>query len=237
MRKWLVGLTAVAISLFISCDFVSESWGQGFARDPGTIQVTAGNVEDLLRDARGDSETSRAILDKIAEKLKNNPNPDPTLQKAAVIAANQAAGLGSVIMNNLDVLLDENIPSEETLKKLLEKIEADIKKNDLPGISKSIVESLPVGRDSDGMPVFTKKFESGDADLTILAIALILAESENSGGFDNYIKSWSDGSKKIDGTVEGLSDSELVIAAAANEVMSNPDGELGKMIESLLGSD
>ncbi|MDR1108792.1 MAG: hypothetical protein LBL19_07140 [Spirochaetaceae bacterium] len=235
MRKWLLSSAAVMVLLFSSCEAFSNSWGESFARDPSTIEVTAGNVKDLLREAKGDTKTSRGILDKIAQQLKGNPTPDPTLQAAAVTAANQASGLGVEILNNTSILLgDEKMPDAETFKTLLDTVQNNMKANDLVGISDNIAVALPVTTSENGAPVFDDKFEASSADLTCLALALALAESEREGGFDNYIKTWTSGDRKIDGTGIELSKSEQVIAAITNKVASDPNSTLGKELKGLL---
>jgi hypothetical protein len=237
MKKWAFGLALVV--LLSSCaDFFTNSWGKNAARDPSTIKVTSGNVKDLLRDANGDTKTSRGILDKIAGVLKGNPNPDPTLQAAAVTAANQAAGLGTAALDKLGRVDDANDFFE-----VLKEIQGGMKGNDLKGISDAIAASLPttVAVDSDGNEtiVFDGNFAGNvsDSDLTMLTLTLILAESEKAeDDFENYIGRWTDGPKTIGG--DDLSGSEKVIAAAVNELTSKErSSSLGGMLKELLGEE
>jgi hypothetical protein len=230
MKKWIFAL-AVLVLLSSCADFFTNSWGKNSVRDPSTLNVTASNVKDLLKEAKGDTKTSRGILDKIAAQLKNNPNPNPTLQAAAVTAANQAGGLGMTV---LDSLKDLDVSNPTAFSTLLTGIQNKAKGNDLPGISDGIVDSLPVS--NSGAPVFEGNFADNvtDSDLTLLTLTLVLAEAEKSNGFDNYIADWTSDAKKIDGST-GLSDSEKVIAAAVNELASRPNNDLGKMLKDLLG--
>jgi hypothetical protein len=230
MKRWLFGL-AVLVLLSSCADFFTNSWGKNAARDPSTIKVTAGNVMSLLKEAKGDVKTSRGILSKIAEQLADKPNP--VLQAAAVKAAVQASGLGTAALGALDDV-DIDSTNSKAFNELLSKIQNDVKDNDLGGISKDIVSSLPVtGRP----PRFTGSYieEVSDSDLTLLALALILAESEKNGGFDSYIETWTSNSKSINSDA-GLSSSEKVIAAIANESTERPGNKLGKMINDLLGA-
>jgi hypothetical protein len=175
-------------------------------------------------------------LDKIAQELDGNPNPNPTMQAAAVTAANQASGLGMVILDNTDILLGDDIPDEETFKALLEAVQQSTKGNDLLGIRKDVADALQTNT-ARGAPEFTHDFEASAADLTLLALTLALAEAEavegESKDFNDYIKSWTNGSKNIS-TAEGLSDSEVVIAAITNKVTKDENSELGKMLKDLL---
>jgi hypothetical protein len=236
MKKRIFGLAAAALVLLSSCaNFFTNSWGKNTARDPSTIKVTSGNVKDLLKEAKGDTKTSKGILDKITEQLKDNTDPasDPALRAAAVTAANQASGLGTVMLDSLDIILGDDVPTAETLNTLLETIQDKTKGNDLQSISKDVVDSLSVTT-SNGKPVFHPDFieNTTEADLTLLTLTLVLAEAERvQDDFDTYIKTWTDGSKDLS-TVAGLSDSEKVIAAAANGIISK-GGTLADMLDGL----
>jgi hypothetical protein len=234
MRKWIFALTA-AVLLSSCADFFTNSWGKNAARDPGTIKVTSDNVNDLLREAKGDTKTSKGILDKIAGELENNSNPDPTMQAAAVKAANQASGLGTTVLDSLDNL---KVDDPDAFNELLKGIQDKTKGNNLTGISGVIADSLPVSQ--SGTPVFQGDFidNVSDSDLTILALALVLAEAEkNENSFENYIETWTaaGSQKKLDGT--GLEPSERVIAAAVNELANRPNNDLGSMLKDLLGEN
>jgi hypothetical protein len=238
-KKWIAGLGAALITLLVSCaDFFTNSWAANAARDPSTITVTAGNVMDLLFEALGDTKTSKGILDKITEKIGGNPTAEPVLQGAAVKAANQASGLDVVFLDNTHILLDDDIPDEDTFSELLKSVQDAAKGNNLPGISSDIVAALPVtGVGANNAPVFAGTFVKtvSEADLTLLALTMVVAESEKSGGFDNYIEDWTDGTKKTDGTT-GLNSSEKIIAAIANELTNRPGSKLGEMLNDLLKS-
>ncbi|MDR0642649.1 MAG: lipoprotein [Treponema sp.] len=230
MKKWIFALTA-AVLLSSCADFFTNSWGKNAARDPGTIKVTSGNVNDLLREAKGDTKTSKGILDKIAEQLKNNPNPDPALQAAAVKAAGQAGGLGTTVLDSLDKL---DTKESDVFNELLTGIQDKTKGNNLTGISAAVTESLKV---SANPPLFEGDFVKNvsDSDLTLLALTLVLAEAEeNHNSFEDYIKTWTDtgSQKKIDGS--GLDPSERVIAAAVNELGKRPSSSLGGMLDDFL---
>ncbi|MDR0731340.1 MAG: hypothetical protein LBF63_06695, partial [Treponema sp.] len=137
----VVAALVLCAALFGSCqnplDFFTNSLGGDWARDPGTITVTSKNVNALLKESRGDTKASKGILEKIAAELKGNPDPDPVLQAAAVTAANQAAGLGELVLGNISTVLDSidseggEGASEDTFKTLLEDIEKKAKENEI----------------------------------------------------------------------------------------------------------
>jgi hypothetical protein len=232
MKKWAFGL-ALAVLLSSCADFFTNSWGKNAARDPGTITVTSANVKELLRAAKGDTKTSRGILDKIAGQLKNNPNP--ALQAAAVTAANQAAGLGTAALDKLGKVKTDDVDAFSTV---LKEIQGGAEGSDLPGISNAITASLPTTVSGPDI-VFAGDFVKNvsDSDLTMLTLTLVLAESEKAGDFDTYINGWTTpGGKTIDtNSTTALSPSEKVIAAAVNELAARPSSELGGMLKDLLG--
>jgi hypothetical protein len=93
----------VALLLVNSCaDFFSTSWGEAFKRDPRNVNVTPSNVYELLETAKSDPDLSKAILDKIAA----DPDPSPALKHAAIKAANQAAGVTTLVLENVKILID-----------------------------------------------------------------------------------------------------------------------------------
>jgi hypothetical protein len=220
------------MGLFLaSCkDFFSTSWGDAFARDPSNVKVTASNVYELLKDANGDTKASRAILKKL------QGTTDPTLQAAAVKAANQSTGLTELILSNLDKLTEGE---EDALIKVAEKVFGEAKKNDITGVSDDIAGIL------ENMIVQGNKpeFKEGSAvksvstsDLTLLLVTMMMGEAvEASEGFEAYADKWGPGQKDISDTNKLSNKNELVIAAVANEVISRADSELGKMLKELVG--
>ncbi|MDR2136492.1 MAG: hypothetical protein LBO76_07740 [Treponema sp.] len=245
MRKLKFGLTAVLVLcavLLASClDFFSNSLGENLARDPATIKVTPDNVDKLLKESKGDSAASRGILDKIAAELKNSSTPDPKLQAAAVTAANQAAGLGELVLGNIGTVLNtvdgsDTTTDGDTFATLLGEVQNQVKENEFAKVAASTSDSLGGALDPAAT---TPQFKGealnnvSEADLTLLAFTLILAETEKISDrtFDDYIKTWTDGNK-LNGT--GLSDSERLIAAIGNK-LANGDGKIGKTLGDLLG--
>ncbi|MDR0731329.1 MAG: hypothetical protein LBF63_06640 [Treponema sp.] len=222
-------LFVLAGLLLASCkDFYSTSWGEDLARDPANVKVTASNVNELLRDANGDTKASRAIL----EKLKGTTNP--TLQAASVKAANQAAGLTGLVLSNLDTLTGET--DTDALTKVAQTVFGEAKKNDITGVANDIAGTLENTLKESATPEFKENSFAksvSTSDLTLLLVTMMMGEAvAASADFESYAKNWGS-SKTIEGT--GLDANEKVIAAIANEVISRPDSELGKMLESLVG--
>jgi hypothetical protein len=237
MNRRLFGLAVAAVVLLSSCsNFFTTSWGKSSARDPGTIKVTSSNVKDLLKESKGDTKTSRGILSKIKDQVAGKENPDPTLQTAAVTAANQASGLGTVVLDSIDTILGDDVPTEEALNQLLAEVQNKTKGNDLQGIAADVAASLPKPTaDSEGALVFPDSFydSTSEADLTLLTLTLVLAESEGYGDFDTYIETWTDGTRDLSDSTGILTPSERIIAAAANGIIKKKGGTLGDMLNGL----
>jgi hypothetical protein len=221
----------------VSCaDFFTESWGKGFARDPGKITVSSSNVKDLLKEAKGDTEASRGILNKIAEKLKDNPN-DPVLLAAAITAANQASGLGMLVLENVGTLTDALSGNSDTnvIENLLDAIEEGAKGNKVGEIAGTIAGALPL--EDSNPPAFKGDYidSVGTPDLLLLATTMIVAESEKAGtDIEGYFETWGPGKKDLN-DASTLGPSEKLIAALVNEVSTRSD--LGGDLGSLLGGN
>jgi hypothetical protein len=235
MKKLSLAAALVLCAVLLgSClDFFTNSWGKEMARDPGTITVTSKNVNALLKESRGDPAASRGILDKIAAELKGNPNPDPTLQAAAITAANQAAGLGELVLGSINTVLED--PDNADFDELLKKIEDETKGKELDKISTNVTDSLSsaVTTGTNG-PVLTGAFVDSvsDGDLALLAMTLVMGELGNED-FETYIDTWGDSGKKLDGSGNTLTDSEKLIAAIANTLASRPNSTIGGQLNEL----
>jgi hypothetical protein len=230
-NRMFFGVMALATSLaLVSCgDFFSTTWGEDFARNPSGVKVSESNVKDLLRDANGDTKASRAIL----EKLRGTKNP--ALQAAAVKAANQASGLTQLVLSNLDTLT-EDTNDTKALEKLGQTVLDEAKNNDIVGVAKDIAETLPVKTGTNG-PEFDGPFVKSvpTSDLTILLVTMMMAEAVDANDdFEEFVEGWGPGKKDINDS-STLKDNEKVIAAIANEVMTRPDSDLGKMLKELVG--
>jgi hypothetical protein len=232
-------LCAAMVLSIVSCEVFSTSWGEAFERKSPKIEVTADNVDQLLKDARGDTKASRAIL----KELKGTKKP--ALRAAAIKAANQASGLGMEMLSDIslltDALLETGVTGTNGIAALGKKLQKGVKGNDIIGISDDITVILsPVITDTSSGPQFDPAVINSktvsNADLVFLAINMILAEAEKKDmNFDTYANTWGDG-RKVDGTgVIELSPSEKIIAAIAHELTTR-DSELGNMLGELLGA-
>jgi hypothetical protein len=134
----LAGALVVLVLLGSCTNFFSKTWGDLFKRNPKNVKVTSSNVYDLLDAARGDPELSRAILDQI------NANSSDYLKIAAIKAANQGAGVSTLVFENVRTLVDavENKNYEEALQKVAESILAAAASNKLEHISDKMAEIL-----------------------------------------------------------------------------------------------
>jgi hypothetical protein len=139
VKKLRALLAALAVLFLLnSCaEFFSTSWGEAFRRDPKKVAVSPSNVYDLLDTAKGDPELSRAILDAI------NADSDDALKRAAIKAANQAVGISTLALENVDSLIAAADKGDtDALKTLAENIINDLRSNDVEGIGAELTEIL-----------------------------------------------------------------------------------------------
>jgi hypothetical protein len=236
--KKLKALTTALIVLLLlnSCtDFFSTSWGDTFKRDPNKVKVTDSNVYGLLNAAKGNTELSRAILDKI------NADSSDTLKHAAIKAANQAAGVSTLVLENVKTLIDaaDNDNDDalgEALTDVTKRIQAAVVQNGVGHISDKLVEILG-DKIEDGKPEFKDGFGGSvpESDLTLMAITLILAKAESEESLDEYVKNTWEGQDLNSEDWASFDDDEKLIAATVNEMISrDSDTELTKMLKDLL---
>jgi hypothetical protein len=251
----LLGGALIVLFLLNSCtDFFSESWGK--PRDPAKVKVDESNVEELLKIARGNPELSKAILDKI------DANSSDKLKHAAIKAANQAAGIPSLALENVKILTDavNDHKYETALEEVAEAIQDAVAQNDLVGISDKLSEILggaitkPSEPDEEPIPPeFTNDFldNVSEADLTLMVMTLVLAKAQKVKDlyenedftFSDYINGKTVNGEYIEGLREkdvingiGLDPDERVMAAIVNEMVEKHGGsDLVQMLEDLLG--
>jgi hypothetical protein len=231
----VLGGTLIVLFLMNSCtDFFTSSWGEAFKRDPKKVKVTESNVYDLLEAAQGDPALSREILDKI------KADSSPELKKAAFKAANQAAGVTTLVLENVQTLIEsaEGDGDKAALEEVAEAILEEAEGNGLEGISDKLEEIFQDDIAPTGKPVFTDEHFLDDvpeSDLTLVVMTLILAkvekeERENNRSLDDYIQTWSD--KNME-TGAGLDADERLIAALVNGMDDTSD--LTEKLKDLLG--
>jgi hypothetical protein len=222
---------ALCVALLASCNgFFTTSWAKDNARDPSKIKVTADNVDKLLKNAKGDTATSKGILDKIAEI----PNPDDHLKAAAVTAAKQASGLSEALMGSIGDLDIDDL-ADAALTDIVDSLQAATADKNLPGIADDIGKILgPVSTSSTPEftdPAFLENISEGD--LTVLVVALILAKVEAEGvTFDYYINTTLAGKDLDDAST--LDTDEVVIIALVN-ALADKSETLGDMLDAFLG--
>jgi hypothetical protein len=157
-----LGAALVVLVALSSCtnsftDFFSTSWGEAFRRSPKDVKVTSSNVYELLHAARGNPELARGILDGIDPETT-----DLVLKRAAIKAANQAADLTGLVLQNAKILLDAvDSGSTDALDNLIKAISDQAKKNDVVGISKKTVEIL-----GSEVKIVTNPIEAGKITAT-----------------------------------------------------------------------
>jgi ferritin-like metal-binding protein YciE len=227
-QKVFVFTLFMGMIILNSCEngMFATSWGTAFKRNPENVKVTVSNVNDLLKDARGDRELSRAIFDKTVELAGTVSGQDKAvLQTAAITAAKQAVALDMLVISNVGTLLDAaGGDGDGDIEKLLDDILEGVRKNKIDEISKALgdifsgdnIKSNGKGEFQFANSAFTGTVSNGD--LVNLIITIVLGKvAANEGSIDVYLDDWKTGEKTVDGTgKKGLDDEELVVAAAFN---------------------
>jgi hypothetical protein len=258
------GLFMVMV-LLNSCESVlTTSWGKSFKRDPKSVKVTTSNVEDLLKNARGDPELSRAIFDKTTEKIKTASGKEKAvLQSAAITAAKQGAALDTTIMTNIGTILNSDSTDLEGPDGLLSKVLDGTDNETASKISKALAGAfisddagksdiyVPPKKDpSDpaeleqgphfkpGSPFYETASES---DLVNLIMIIVVGKAaENDGTMEDYLDKWGNPDiedSKYSNVAGSLDDEEKVAVAAYYRLgEKNPDNEFYKSLRNILES-
>jgi len=110
-------------------EFFSTSLAKPQTYDASKIKVTAGNVDDLIRSARGNPALATAITQKIIDDLTNNrvsASDKPKLVEAGMKLAVQSSGFGSSIVTQAaGALGDFNNIADGSVPDILKSISAD----------------------------------------------------------------------------------------------------------------
>jgi alanyl-tRNA synthetase len=187
--KALAAAFAVLFLMNSCTEFFSTSWGEGFKRDPENVKVTSSNVYDLLDAAKGDPKLSRAILNKI------NAGSNPTLKRAAIRAANQAAEISTVALKNIKGLINavDGSNPEKALKEVANNIRGGLKSNDIVGIADKMAEILVVLpsalspsealKNAESITVPVSKSNGGKGTMTIV----VDADGTGTATIDNLV--------------------------------------------------
>jgi hypothetical protein len=236
----------VAMVLLNSCETaLTTSWGTMFKRDPKKVSVSASNVNDLLKGARGDTELSKAIFDKTVEKAKTASGQEKAvLQTAAITAAKQATALDLLIMDNIGDILKAD--SETDLKKLLNSVLDGARGNHIVDISEKRGDMFKddVVNGAEGPRFKDPVYDGPDADtlfidtvtetdLVNLIITILLGKAAQEESMDDYLNKW--GTEKFVDTGTGLDAEEKVAVAAYNLLKDRGnEGDLYNALHNIL---
>jgi hypothetical protein len=230
-------ILVILAGFFVSCtDFFTSSWGEGLKRDPSSYikNVSASNAKDMAKELKADPDASKELLHVIAKKGGSNPE----LQAAGLMAANNAAELGTTLLSNVGTLLDtldvddpDETEIQEALSEILEKLP------NVTGIANDIEKMLAstTGNATDG---YTNGIGSSATPDDIIMGALILVlgdfQSTGSGTISDYINEIADDFDDIDDETD-LSTLSSKLQTAYKLLMSieDKDGLVGDLLEGL----
>jgi hypothetical protein len=231
MKKYtpVLALALGGIFLLGSCtDFFSSSLGTWAVRDRSkTIPVNPGDVNELVTKVENDPDMSLGVLKGINDAVKNASGADKiTLQRAALEAAANAAGLSNSILNRAGELTSADNP-EKAKDMMVDAI------NDMQNLSETSTLLGSVLPDPDADPAGFQAFvDAADPnDLAVAAAVLLAAEGKkhlNESG-----EAMSDYVDNFDPSGAGLSPSEKLAVTLAEEAAKKP-GDLNDSMKNLL---
>jgi hypothetical protein len=174
---------------------MSSSWGEWAKRDPKIPALTSGNIKGLLKEAAGDPEFAKALLDKItASSLTAMGAQKKMLEGAGISAAAFASGLDTLILSNAGTLInaaDSDNPDGDAIAAIMEDIFNKAKGTDQTAIADDLVILL---QDEDWENPDPAILAYTDTDkLIVSAMALLIAEAQKSGSgsFSDYLDSFA----------------------------------------------
>ena len=186
MRKVSCFIFAVLVFSFTSCDnFFSTSLGRPQKYDSSKMAVNAGNVDQWLESARGNSELTTALLDKIMAELDKggiSGSSKAKLMEAGIKLSVQSAGVASsIITHGSSVLQDFDNLTENKVTELLDNIIDDFnsKGGKEAAVNIAQIASMDIrdnGRDST--PQFGSDYRDTAKPGEVAEAILVLAMAE-----------------------------------------------------------
>jgi hypothetical protein len=161
-----------------SCDeFYSSTWGTTRKYEGSKIDLNAGNLDAWVETAIGNPELANALLEKIKDDLPGLSGKDKAkYQDTGVKLAVEASGIGSSILSNAAVALDQlEKKNSDAVKDILSNIQNDFKKNNGAKAAKDIAEIVDVP-DSDKPPEIQGDYalsaSASDVGQAVMVLAL-----------------------------------------------------------------
>jgi hypothetical protein len=171
---------------------MSSSWGEWAKRDPKIPALTSGNIKGLLKEAVGDPEFAKALLDKItAASLTASGARKDMLEGAGISAAALASGLDTLILSKAGTLInaaDSDDPDGDAMAAVMEEIFYKARGKNQTAIADELVILL---KDEDWQNPDPAILAHTDTDkLIISAMVLLIAESQKNGdaSFGSYLE-------------------------------------------------
>jgi hypothetical protein len=203
--------------LFVACpEAMSSSWGEWAKRDPEIPALTSGNIKGLLKEAAGDPEFAKALLDKITASSKGAVSPrKEMLEGSGISAAALASGIDTLILSSAGTLINaagSDNPDGDAMAKVMEDIFGKAKGAGQKAIADDLVILL---QDEDWENPDPAILEHTDTDkLIISAMVLLIAEAQtHSGGtFGDYLDDFADRQASSPGSLTDYERTALCLA-------------------------
>jgi hypothetical protein len=217
-RVFLVIPVLVLSSVFfVSCpEAMSSSWGEWAKRDPKIPSITAGNIKGLLKEAAGDPEFAKALLDKIVASAQGASGGEKEmLEGAGISAAALASGLDTMILSSAGTLINaasSDNPDGDAIAEVMEDIFNKAKDTDQTAIADDLVMLL---KDEDWKNPDPDILAYTDTDkLIISAMVLLIAEAQknHNGSFSDYLEDFAERQIDDPGTLTDYERTALCLA-------------------------
>ena len=195
--KRVAVLIGVALLLsFAACDdFFTSSFGEGFTRDysPENINIDAGNVNDWVKRATGNTELAMVVSSKIKSELEGFEGDidaaTAALIEGGVKLAIEASGVGTSIVNNVMTKVEslmDGAESEESIS-LMEEILLGIQNDFQDKNGKDAAANLAAllghaitGNENGGIPVldpvYIENVSPNDVAFGVIVLTLGIIE-------------------------------------------------------------
>jgi len=200
MKKTPLCVFAVLVFTISSCnntsldEFFSTSLAKPQAYDASKINVTAGNVDDLVKSARGNPALAEAITQKIIDDLRNNrisETDKPKLMEAAMKLAVQSSGLGtSIITQASSALGDLNNLTDGSVPDILRSISADFNSGSRGSNAAANLSTITyfdiTGKGKDEAPQFGSGYANNAKPGDVAEAIMILTLAELGSDIDDW---------------------------------------------------
>jgi hypothetical protein len=204
--------------LFVSCpDAMSSSWGEWAKRDPKIPALTSGNIDGLLKEAAGDPDFAKALLDKITASSVGAVSPQKEmLEGSGVSAAALASGLDTLILSSAGTLINaasSDNPDGDAIADIVENIFNEAKSTDQTAIADDLVKLFENEDWKDPNPDILAYTDTDKLIISAMALLIAEAQKNHDGSFSDYLEDFAERQISSPGLLTDYEKTALCLAA------------------------